>query len=568
MGFEVQRAVTIEPSRARRETRNGRPHLVAPVTMVTEGVLNRALVPFQALEASEPGWNGQPITADHPQVDGTHVPANRSDTEDQHIGVIQDVSADSVTKTLNGDAWVDEQKSYERGGEAAAIARTLAAFADETEASHEDLGFHDDHTPTPIGVSVGYHHDKQAVSGHYGPDQEPYDEVHTGLLPDHLALFIEDKGACSLGDGCGIPAKKGNIAAASDDQMAGAGFDVDMEMLADGGTDGSQQGDRVRWSSSGNGNQYGVVVDDLDGDSDDVLVAVYEPDEDANKWEATDTTQRLTVDSLTGLGRLPPISSVTMNAGQHGSDNCGCGGGSSCTCSHDHGHDDDADTTRAGFLASMERVFDRYIRGPSEGNGASEAHVSDGDNSGASDSDTDDETTMEASKLAEQSAFSVDELEADDALREKVAQTIDSDGDDDGGADAGSGSSSSADGSDGDGSDEYVTKDEMKATVEEAMEKALATQSQQHDRVELVQFLATHTQSDPDDLEDKELSELRAMKEGVESAVGGGMAVNSRHGVNYAGRGIPASGGSDDDGPAMKSPFAAAAQQDRAEGGD
>ena len=60
----------------RHETFEGRDHLVVPVVMIVEGVLNGALVPTEELVASAEAWNGRPVPILHPQRGEEYVSAN------------------------------------------------------------------------------------------------------------------------------------------------------------------------------------------------------------------------------------------------------------------------------------------------------------------------------------------------------------------------------------------------------------------------------------------------------------------------------------------------------------
>lgn len=54
-----------------------------------------------------------------------------------------------------------------------------------------------------LEVSTGYWHDGRQQAGSF--DGEPYREVQRSLLSDHLAILPNERGACSVNDGCGTP---------------------------------------------------------------------------------------------------------------------------------------------------------------------------------------------------------------------------------------------------------------------------------------------------------------------------------------------------------------------------
>jgi len=192
---------TPDGDEVRVESLRGDPHLVAPVVMVREGVLNAGFLSFEEIKRSVPGWNGRPVTAPpsanesgHPRQDGEFVSANEVEFLDRmKVGVIQnaEASADLATPTgnesskgLRGEVWVNLRRVKEVGDMAVEAARRMAE-GEELE------------------VSTGYFHAEQATSGRH--NGEPYEDEQFDLMPDHLALLPNETGACSWGDGCGAP---------------------------------------------------------------------------------------------------------------------------------------------------------------------------------------------------------------------------------------------------------------------------------------------------------------------------------------------------------------------------
>lgn len=520
MGFGVhQRSVDISPSDVRREIRSvdgeKRPYLVAPSTFVREGVLNDALVSWDELLTSAQGWNGEPVTAGHPEdARGNYVSANSLDTIGTKIGDARNVSSDSDRTALDGEIWVDERRAYDRGGRASRIAETLAAWANSESDENAD-------EPEPLGISVGYHYVADDRAGTY--DGEPYNERHRDIIPDHIALLIDEQGACSIEDGCGVP-------------FSAQIMNDDIEL-----TGQVASGDRVRWESDDLGRQYGVIVSDPDGDADNVMVAVYSPDTsgDSREWTASNSTRRLSVDSLTTIKQFPAISQVS-NSSESDSDESPAG--HSCSCDDGDG-DDDAAGLLNGALNVLDRALGRHSTEPET--------ETDGESDDPTDSKT-DKHTMNIDELAEQSAFDTETLESNESLRTKVEQTVtqvtetDDDGDD--------GGQTADDGDDGatppspDGTDEFMTRDQV--------EELLAAQQQQQTKSSDVEFLATHTDMSEDELSDRSADEIAALREGIEMA-GGQSSHSPRLGVNYGGRGRPAED-SDDTGGDSFSEFAAA----------
>lgn len=168
----------------RREQYLGRPHIVVPVVMLRETVVNGAFVPAEELSAA--GWNGVPVTVHHPTERGHFITANSPRAIEQWaVGNIFNSKLDG--DRLKGEAWIDEERAEE-------IAPGLVAQLQSGER---------------MDVSTGYFPTTIPEKGVY--DGRAYNEVHADLKPDHLALLPGDVGACSWADGCGVRVNKRGI---------------------------------------------------------------------------------------------------------------------------------------------------------------------------------------------------------------------------------------------------------------------------------------------------------------------------------------------------------------------
>lgn len=164
----------------------GRVHLVVPVVMLRETVVNGAFV--AAVELEPEAWNGVPVTVGHPVVEGTNVSANHPQILSAwHVGRI--FNAHMMGDKLKAEAWIDVER-------AETVHPGLVALIESGE---------------PLEVSTGYFSDAEEVEGTH--DGKPYTHAHHNLRPDHLALLPGDVGACNWQDGCGVRAnsKKGPI---------------------------------------------------------------------------------------------------------------------------------------------------------------------------------------------------------------------------------------------------------------------------------------------------------------------------------------------------------------------
>jgi len=163
----------------RIEMFRGRRHLVVPVVMLKETVVNGALVKADALVAE--AWNGVPVTVSHPTDKGQAVSANSPKTlEKWQVGTIFNAKVEEGK--LKAEAWVDIDLADSLAPGLVKALRSGAA----------------------MDVSTGYFTTAQKNAGEY--EGRPYTEVHSELKPDHLALLPDEEGACSWKDGCGVRA--------------------------------------------------------------------------------------------------------------------------------------------------------------------------------------------------------------------------------------------------------------------------------------------------------------------------------------------------------------------------
>jgi len=178
------------PDGVRRDVFEGVEHLVVPVVMICEGVLNDALVPAAEFGKYPEAWNGRPIPVLHPQENGAYISANRPDVIERNtIGTI--FNARVVDGKLKADAWINTEKSRRLG---------YGDLITQLEAGEI------------VEVSTGYFSDDEMRAGDY--NGAPYSSIHRNIRPDHLALLPGEIGACSVQDGCGtrVNSKKGSFA--------------------------------------------------------------------------------------------------------------------------------------------------------------------------------------------------------------------------------------------------------------------------------------------------------------------------------------------------------------------
>lgn len=173
---------------ARRQTLNGREFVVADVVMLKEGVLNGSKGPlFYPLEeiARYPGmWNGFPLTTPtHPlAANGLPISARSPEAWNRYtVGYI--FNDRMVGKARHAEIWVDVE-----------IANKLEPRLVPRVLSNK-----------PINVSTGlFTTDERLAQNMTWTDGKTYTHIARNYRPDHLAILLDDLGACSVRDGCGV----------------------------------------------------------------------------------------------------------------------------------------------------------------------------------------------------------------------------------------------------------------------------------------------------------------------------------------------------------------------------
>lgn len=177
----------------RRTTWRGRETLVAPVTILVEGVHAGSAGPYlytaEELRRTAEAWNGVPLPVHHPTSGGAPIAANTPQViEETSIGQLFNVVYDADKKSLRGEVWIDV---------------TLAEQMDPAIVPMIEDG-------QPLEVSTGLYSDEDGVAGEW--NGESYQGRVLNIRPDHLALLPGAVGACSWTDGCGVRANaKGTL---------------------------------------------------------------------------------------------------------------------------------------------------------------------------------------------------------------------------------------------------------------------------------------------------------------------------------------------------------------------
>lgn len=172
--------------KVRRETLHGKEYIVAPLTMIVPGVLNGSrgplYYPAEEVAASAEAWDHMPIVVDHPVRNGMPVRARDPQVlEQQGIGYVFRSRIGNGGK-LQAEGWFEIDKANKV--DKRIVSRLLSG--------------------NPVPLSTGLITDNVPMSGFHQESGRNYTHVARNYKPDHLAVFVDKVGACSLDDGCGV----------------------------------------------------------------------------------------------------------------------------------------------------------------------------------------------------------------------------------------------------------------------------------------------------------------------------------------------------------------------------
>jgi hypothetical protein len=169
----------------------GKKYIVAPVTMILEGVFagNQGPLYYDGKEISKSvaSWNHKPITVGHPTVGGQYVSGCLPETIDQFsVGMVLNTKWNPSRKRLIAEAWFEETRlDVVPGG------NRIKEHLTKQE---------------PMEISTGLFVDNEVISGSYSGRE--YSGKAKNFRPDHLAVITAGVGACSLKDGAGLLVNK------------------------------------------------------------------------------------------------------------------------------------------------------------------------------------------------------------------------------------------------------------------------------------------------------------------------------------------------------------------------
>jgi len=171
--------VTIDPT-VRYETLDDREYVVAPMTMILEGVHTGSQGPVyydtEELAKTPKMWNFKPVVIEHPFRGDTAT--DLEVYKRQAVGMI--MNTHFVDGKLKAEAWIDRRKAEEK-------CPTLLE--------------HIKHR-LPMEISTGLFSELIMDEGVW--NSEPYIGRIINIRADHLAILPRKQGACSLSDGAGL----------------------------------------------------------------------------------------------------------------------------------------------------------------------------------------------------------------------------------------------------------------------------------------------------------------------------------------------------------------------------
>lgn len=181
----MEMLLTNVSGKVRRATLHGREYLVAPMTMLRQGVLKgskgRLFYPQDEISREPWAWNHMPIVVGHPMQDGQPITARHPIIlEERGIGMV--FQANTEMGPLDAEAWFDEERTK----------RIQPSILSDLQAGRA------------IEVSTGLFTVDEKAPLHANHNGEPYEFTARYYRPDHLAILIDEKGACPREKGCGV----------------------------------------------------------------------------------------------------------------------------------------------------------------------------------------------------------------------------------------------------------------------------------------------------------------------------------------------------------------------------
>lgn len=196
------------------EILHGKSYLVAPITIMVSGVLNGSrgplLYPSEDVLKSVADWNYIPLVKGHPTSNGNFISAKDPNIlAEVGLGILLNSKGfwDQSTKKakIKSDGWFDIETCN----------KVAPGLIDNIKKRKK------------IEVSTGLFADNEQVENQ-SFEGVPYTTVTRNYRPDHLAILLDQKGACSVKDGCGIHNKANDQSGSSSRSKAQRGRELTL----------------------------------------------------------------------------------------------------------------------------------------------------------------------------------------------------------------------------------------------------------------------------------------------------------------------------------------------------
>lgn len=182
--------VTNAKATIRREMLMGKEHLVVPMVMMVSGVHTGTrygkpaslFYPEDEMADRPYIWNSKPVVISHPENSSA---CTQEEINKRQVGQVLNTEYERDASGLGrgkwkAEAWLDPD-------------RLKIVNPDVLDAVLNGR---------MLEISTGVFTDDEEKSGEH--NGEKYDSIAHNLKPDHLAILVNEKGACSCKDGCGL----------------------------------------------------------------------------------------------------------------------------------------------------------------------------------------------------------------------------------------------------------------------------------------------------------------------------------------------------------------------------
>lgn len=185
-------------AKVKRVSHNGRNYLVAPASLIVPGVLNGSdgalYYPPEEVSRNVSSWDGVPLVVYHPLTENGQPTSALTPEGKTDKAVYQRVGVGALRNTrydgnrLVAEAWFDEEHTRNHDVNLFGPSKILPRLNAEQA----------------IELSTGLHVERDVRNGSCPKTGRPYDAVARNYRPDHLAVLPDQRGACSVADGCGV----------------------------------------------------------------------------------------------------------------------------------------------------------------------------------------------------------------------------------------------------------------------------------------------------------------------------------------------------------------------------